>query len=467
MSTMHSQTIHERKTISTNSTISWIIAATSFGFVVVQLDVTIVNVALQTISTDLRASMAGLQWVVDAYALVFAVLLLSAGVLGDRFGAKRAFSVGFLLFGLASLACGIAPAAPFLIGARAMQGIGAALLVPSSLALLNHACENDARRRAHAIALWTASGGVAIAAGPVVGGMLLSGFGWRSIFLVNLLVCAIGLALTHRFVSETEHDSRGKHLDLRGQLLAIVSLTGLTAAVIESRPLGFGSPLVIAGFLLACVAGVVFVIHEGRTPEPMLPMKFFSQSRFSSSVIFGILVNSTYYGVIFVLSLYLQRARGYSTLQAGLAFLPLTATFIISNIASGWICSRAGLRLPMIVGSLIGALGFSLLFFFTNETPFGSMLGAFVLIPLGIGLAVPAMTTAILSSVDRIWSGTASAVLNAARQAGGAIGVAVFGALASGEAGHQILSGLKVAALVSAAMLVAGSLISWAGIGGE
>jgi len=162
MSTMHSQTIHERKTISTNSTISWIIAATSFGFVVVQLDVTIVNVALQTISTDLRASMAGLQWVVDAYALVFAVLLLSAGVLGDRFGAKRAFSVGFLLFGLASLACGIAPTAPFLIGARAMQGIGAALLVPSSLALLNHACENDARRRAHAIALWTASGGVAI-----------------------------------------------------------------------------------------------------------------------------------------------------------------------------------------------------------------------------------------------------------------------------------------------------------------
>jgi DHA2 family methylenomycin A resistance protein-like MFS transporter len=162
------------------------------------------------------------------------------------------------------------------------------------------------------------------------------------------------------------------------QLLAIVSLTGLTAAVIESRPLGFGSPLVIAGFLLACVAGVVFVIHEGRTPEPMLPLKFFSQSRFSSAVIFGILVNSTYYGVIFVLSLYLQRARGYSTLQAGLAFLPLTATFIISNIASGWICSRAGLRLPMIVGSLIGALGFSLLFFFTNETPFGSMLGMLV-----------------------------------------------------------------------------------------
>jgi DHA2 family methylenomycin A resistance protein-like MFS transporter len=197
----------------------------------------------------------------------------------------------------------------------------------------------------------------------------------------------------------------------------------------------------------------------------MLPLEFFTRPRFSSAVIFGVLVNSTYYGIIFVLSLYLQRARGYSTIQAGLAFLPLTATFIFSNIASGLVSSRVGLRIPMVIGSLIGATGFGLLFSFTNQTSFVGMLPAFLLIPLGIGLAVPAMTTSILSSVDRVWSGTASAVLNAARQAGGAVGVAVFGALTSGEAAHQIISGLQIAALVSAAMLVLGSVVSWTGIG--
>ena len=316
--------------------IGWITTATSFGFVVVQLDVTIVNVALQRISTDLHASMAALQWVVDAYALVFAVLLLSAGVLGDRFGGKRTFSFGFFVFALASLGCGIAPNALFLIPARALQGVGAALLVPSSLALLNHACEDDARKRAHAIALWTASGGVAIAAGPVVGGFLLSGFGWRSIFLVNLPVCLVGFALTHLFASETKHHGSAKHLDLSGQFLAILSLSGLTAAVIESRPLGFGNPLVIAGFILALLGGVLLMVHERRIASPMLPLEFFTRSRFSSAVIFGVLVNSTYYGIIFVLSFYLQRARGYSTIQAGLAFLPLTATFIFQTSPAGW-----------------------------------------------------------------------------------------------------------------------------------
>jgi MFS transporter, DHA2 family, methylenomycin A resistance protein len=467
---MHSQMLHEKspanRTINSVS-IGWITTAASFGFVVVQLDVTIVNVALQRISTDLHASMAALQWVVDAYALVFAVLLLSAGVLGDRFGAKRSFSFGFFLFAVASLGCGMAPNAPGLIASRALQGVGAALLVPSSLALLNHACEDDARRRAHAIALWTASGGVSIAAGPVVGGLLLSAFGWRSIFLVNLPVCLVGFLLTHFFASETKRHNRNKHLDLSGQFLAIVSLSGLTAAVIESRPLGFSSSLVIGGMILALFGGILLVIHERRIASPMLPLEFFSHPRFNSAVIFGVLVNSTYYGIIFILSLYLQRARGFSTIQAGLAFLPLTATFIFSNIASGWVSSRFGLRIPMAVGSLIGATGFALLFFFTDQTSFGGMLPAFALIPLGIGLAVPAMTTAILSSVDRIWSGTASAVLNAARQAGGAIGVAVFGALTNGEAAHQIISGLQVAAIISAGMLIAGSLISWIGIGRE
>jgi DHA2 family methylenomycin A resistance protein-like MFS transporter len=441
--------------------IAWTIAAASFGFVVVQLDVTIVNVALPRIATDLHASVQGLQWVVDAYTLAFAVLLLSAGVLGDRLGAKRAYLIGFVLFAMASAACGAAQDATQLVIARAVQGIGAALLVPPSLALLNHACEHDRQLRARAIGLWTAAGGVSIAAGPIVGGLMLGPLGWRSIFYVNLPICLIGFLMTLR-LEETERKA-GKHLDIRGQALAILALVGLTAAVIEIGPLGAGHPLVVGGFALAVIAGVAFVMVEGRTKHPMLPLRFFRLPNFSPAVLFGIGVNLTYYGVIFVLSLYLQHIRGYSALNAGLAFLPLTATFIVANLVSGWMTGRFGFRAPMTLGALIGACGFALLARLDANSAYMAMLPAFVLIPGGMGLAVPAMTTAILSSVEKSWSGTASAVLNAARQAAGAIGVATFGALVGGGL-PRIVPGMHMAAMVSSAILIAAMLLAAFGI---
>ena len=411
--------------------VAWIIAASSFAFAVIQLDVTIVNVALFRISTDFGATVADLQWVVDAYTLGFAALLLSAGVgLADRWGSKRVFVAGLVGFAAASLACRLAPAPAFLNATRAIQGIGAALLVPSSLAILNDACAHDARLRARAIGIWTAAGGVAIAAGPVVGGFLLTGLGWRSIFLVNIPICALGLALTLRCVPPTQRDKRKPpSFDLAGQALAIVAMTTLIGAVIEHRPLGLTSPMVAGGGLVALGTAVAFIAIEARTASPMLPLHFFWLRGFTPAIVFGVLVNCSYYGIIFVLSLYLQRALGYSTVQAGLAFLPLTGTFIASNIASGWMVGRMGSRAPMILGGLLGALGYELLHRLGGRSTFIDMLPGFVLIPAGIGLAVPAMTTAILSSVDPARSGTASAVLNAARQVGGAIGVAVFGAL--------------------------------------
>jgi MFS family permease len=222
---------------------AWIIAASSFAFAVIQLDVTIVNVALSRISADFGATVADLQWVVDAYTLGFAALLLSAGVVADRFGSKRVFAAGFVGFAGASLACGLAPSPGFLNGTRAIQGIGAALLVPSSLAIINDACAHDRRLRARAIGIWTAAGGVAIAAGPVVGGLLLAGLGWRSIFLVNIPICALGLGLTLRCVPPTQRDERRhRSFDLTGQALAIVALTALVGAVIEARPPWVGSP---------------------------------------------------------------------------------------------------------------------------------------------------------------------------------------------------------------------------------
>ena len=441
--------------------VAWIIAASSFAFAVIQLDVTIVNVSLSRISEDLGATVTELQWVVDAYTLGFAALLLSAGVVVDRLSPKRVFVAGFVGFAAASLACGLAPGPGFLNATRAIQGIGAALLVPSSLAIINDACAHDPRLRARAIGIWTAAGGTAIATGPVVGGLLLTGLGWRSIFLVNIPICALGLGLTLRCVPPAQwNKSKHRTFDLAGQAFAIVALTALIGAVIEARPLGLTHPILAADSLLALGAGAAFIAVEARTAAPMLPLHFFRRPGFTPAIVFGVLVNCTYYGIIFVLSLYLQKALGYSTVQAGLAFLPLTGTFIASNIASGWMAGRTGSRAPMILGGLIGAVGYALLVRLGSRSTFFDMLPGFVLIPAGMGLAVPSMTTAILSSVDRARSGTASAVLNAARQVGGAIGVAAFGAVVSGVTAEQITFGLNIAALIAAAILIIATLIA-------
>lgn len=435
--------------------ITSIVTAASFGFAVVQLDVTIVNVALPAIAESLSGGVAELQWVVDAYALVFAVLLLSAGVIGDRFGSRRTYLAGFWVFALASLGCGLATNSGSLIAARAVQGIGAALLVPSSLSILNHASGHDRALRARMVGLWTAAGGVSIAAGPIVGGLLLGWFGWRTIFLVNIPICAFAMLLTMKVTPKTEVAEGERSLDPVGQLLAIVALTGLVGAVIEARPLGVTHPLVLGGLFLSIVAGIAFVMVEHRSRAPMLPLEFFSRPNFSAAVIFGIMVNLTYYGVIFVLSLYLQQVKGWSATISGLAYLPLTGGFILSNMVSGAIVARWGSRLPMVVGGMVGATGFALLALLDENSTYLAMLLPFILIPSGMGLGVPAMTTAILGSVDRRSAGVASAVLNTARQAAGAIGVALFGALAGGAG--QIVTGLQLSALISVALVLCGA----------
>jgi DHA2 family methylenomycin A resistance protein-like MFS transporter len=457
----------DNQKVQLRGTLLWLLVATSFAFVVVQLDVTIVNVALPQIGAALHAGVAGLQWVVDAYTLSFAALLISAGVIGDRFGSRRVYLNGFLLFTVASIVCGFAPTIGILIAARALQGAGAALLVPTSLAILNHSSEENPALRARMVALWTAAGGVSIAAGPVIGGFLLAGFGWRSIFLVNILLCGVGIFLVLKFVRpDSLKDSlndESRHLDLPGQILGVLALTGLVGAIIESGHRGFTHPVVLAGFLLGALAAAMFIHVERRAASPMLPLQFFSLPGFSAAVVFGILVNLTYYGVIFVLSLYLQQARGYSALRTGLAFLPLTATFIVSNVITGWLTARAGSRFPMILGALIGMVGYALLLRLGETTSLLSMMASFVLIPGGMGLAVPAMTTSILSSVPRERSGTASAVLNTARQTGGAIGVAVFGALL-GHSRDKIIPGLHTSALISTGLLLTAAVLAWLGM---
>ncbi|MFL9960143.1 MFS transporter [Paraburkholderia sediminicola] len=464
-------------TATSSPALGRVLATVSVGFVVTQLDVTIVNIALPRVGAALHASVAGLQWVVDAYTLAFAVLMLSAGVLGDRFGARRMYAVGIVLFALASLACGLAFDAAMLVAARAVQGVGAAAMLPNSLALLNQSYGHDPKLRARAVGLWTAAGAIAIAAGPVAGGLLIAAFDWRSIFLVNLSICAAGLLATLLWVPQpntalqnpptaadaSAHESAEASpsgLDLGGQCLAIVALTAFVAAVIEWRPLGLGHPLVAGGFVLALLAACAFIAVEARVASPMLPLPLLKKHPFSAAVLFGICVNLTYYGMVFVLSLYLQRVRGYTPLQAGLAFLPLTGGFLPSNVASGWVVGRFGVRVPMILGAISAGLGYGLLHWVDAATPLIGVLVPFLLIPSGMGLAVPAMTTAVLASTEAQRAGTASAVLNTARQAGGAVGVAAFGALASGAAAAHIVAGMQAASAISVGLLALGGVLS-------
>ena len=436
--------------------------AAGLGFGLIQLDVTVVNVALPRLGSELGSGISGLQWIVDGYALVFSVLLLIGGFLGDRYGARRVYLVGIAIFAGASALCGLAPDIGTLIAARAVQGIGAAVMLPCSLSLINHATQHDPALRTRAVGWWTTAGSIALASGPVLGGLLLAISGWRGVFLVNLPVCLLAYALTLR-LPETPREEEGQGFDPLGQLLAILALAGLTGAIIESHPLGWTHPAVIGGLVLFLVTGPAFVLVELRSRSPLLPMGLFGSPTFSTAVVYGAAANVTMYGMIFVLSLYFQQARGYSAVATGFAFLPLMFTFVVVNLNNARLVARFGPRILMVAGFLIDALGFCLLLLLGRESAYWLALPAFVLMPAGMGTGVPAMIGAMLGSIDRRHSGVASAVMNAARQAGGAIGVAVFGALA----GPHLVSGLHVSAMVSAALLVAAAAIAFVFVPGR
>lgn len=435
---------------------SLVVLATSMAFVVGQLDVTIVNVALPAMARALDTGVAGLQWVVDAYAVAFAAFMLSAGALGDRFGARHAYQWGMAIFALASIGCALAPAAGWLDAARALQGLGAAIMLPNSLSLLNHALAHDARARARGIGWWTAAGAVSIAAGPVLGGVLVATVGWPAIFWVNVPLCAAGLWLVRR-LGETPVGHHRPPLDVAGQVLATLLLAALIATLIESRTRGFGDHWVLAGVAVTIALAVALALVERRAAAPVIATDLFALRDFRNAVFLGTVVNATYYGAIFVIALFLQDARHYSPMQAGLAFLPLTAGFFLSNVASGRVIGRFGTRKPMIAGALIDLAGFGVLAWASTRDSLLPMLAGFLLIPTGMGLAVPAMTTTVLASVEKGRSSLAAAILNTARQAAGAIGVAAFGALAHGDAGH-VATGLRITCVAAMLLLACAAL---------
>jgi MFS transporter, DHA2 family, methylenomycin A resistance protein len=428
------------------------LAAMSLGYGVVQLDVTIVNTALASIGASLGGGVAELQWVVSAYTIAFASLILTAGALGDRLGAKRVLMAGFAVFTAASLICGLAPTSAVLIAARVAQGLGAAILVPNSLVLLNHAYA-DQQSRGRAVGIWAAGASLALTAGPLAGGALVTLLGWRSIFFVNLPIGAAAIWLTWRYANDTTRASR--EIDAIGQGSAMGALGCLAGALIEAGALGWGDPIVLAGFAAAAALATLFLAHERRARDPMLPLALFDNRLFSLTAIVGLLVNVAFYGLIFVLSLFFQEMNGRTALATGFAFLPMMGAVLPVNLLAPRAAERFGCPAVIAAGALVTATGCIGLIGIGAATPYRAMCAQLLTMGGGLGLLVPPLTSTLLGSVEKSRSGIAAGVLNAMRQSGSVLGVALFGSLVS----RSFLSGLREV-LVVATLLLLGSAVA-------
>ncbi len=433
------------------------LAAMSLGYGVVQLDVTIVNTALNSIGTSLGGGVSELQWVVSAYTIAFAAFILTAGALGDRIGAKRVFMAGFAIFTAASLACALSADAATLIAARGVQGLAAAILVPNSLALLSHAYA-DEKARGRAIGIWAAGASLALTAGPFVGGCLITLVGWRAIFLVNLPIGLAGLWLTWRYASETTRHGQ-REIDLVGQLAAIGTLGGLAGALIEGGARGWYDPFVIAGFVTSAVFGLLFVWREARAAQPMLPLSLFSHPMFAATSLVGLLVNVAIYGLIFVLSLYFQRINGLSPFATGLAFVPMLGAVLPANLVAPRLTERIGAPATIAAGAALSALGCLAMLGIEPGTSYWAICAPLIALSSGLGILVPPLTSTLLGSVEKSRAGIAAGVLNATRQTGSVLGVALFGSLI-GRTG-AFMTGMHASLMISAAVLLLAAAVIW------
>jgi EmrB/QacA subfamily drug resistance transporter len=423
--------------------------AMCFALFMAMLDNTVVNVALPKIQSTLGSGVSGLQWVVDAYTLLFASLLLTGGTLGDIFGRKRLFMTGLVVFAVGSLLCGLAPSIGFLIAARALQGVGAAALIPSTLSIITHTFP-DPRERAQAIGLWAGVSGLALALGPVVGGLLVDSLGWPSVFFLNVPVGFIGLLVALRFAPESKNPE-GRQIDLPGQVLGIAWLGALTYALIEGNARGWTSPVIMTCLAAAVIGLVLFLVVERRSTSPMLQLTFFRNPTFTASVTVAALVSFGMFGMLFFLSLFMQNVQGYSPVGAGLRFLPATAAIIVTAPLAGRLASRIGSRLPMTIGLGLVGLGMLLYLGVNAGTPYLHWFWIQPIQGVGMGLTMAPMTAAVMSSVPPARSGMASATTNASREVGGTFGIALLGAILTARF-NSVMGGLLAAHGIPAAV---------------
>jgi EmrB/QacA subfamily drug resistance transporter len=401
----------------------------------------------------LGGGITGLQWVVDGYTLMFAALLLWAGALSDRIGARSGFAVGLALFVAASAACGLAPSLGGLIVARFVQGTAAAVMMPASMALVSQAYP-DRAKRARAVAVWAMGGAIASSSGPVLGG-LLTLVSWRFIFFVNVPVGAVALFL----VARIERSPRRRvPFDWFGQVTGVMAMSSLTYGAIEAGAKGFTAPSVVAAFGVAVVAAAAFVTVEARTAHPMVPLELFGSRNVSVAVAVGFAFVVGYYGLPFVMSLYLQQVRGLSSLAAGATFLPMMLIGACLTPFSARVAERVGARTLITSGLVLMAGGLAILAVVPTSTPVWALAALMVLVGLSGPLIGPPVTAVLLNSVGDHQAGTASGVFNTSRQIGGALAIAVFGALLAQPG--TFVHGLRVSLLIAAGVALTAAAVS-------
>ena len=419
----------------------------SMSLLIVGLDVTIVNVALPAIHRSLHASLDGLQWTIDAYTLVLASLLLLSGSTADRIGRRRVFEMGLVIFSSASLACALAPSLILLIVFRVLQAVGGSMLNPVAMSIVRNVFE-DPRERAQAIGVWGAMIGISMALGPIVGGALVDSVGWRAVFLVNVPVGALALALTAAFVPESRA-ARARRLDPVGQVLVATALATLTFAIIEGPSYGWSSPGILAIFALSFVCFVALVRYELRREEPLIEMRFFRSAPFSGASAIAVLAFSGLGGFLFLNTLYLQEVRGLSPFEAGLYTLPMAGTTLIAAPLSGRWIGRHGSRAVLVVGACAITASALMLTRLAPHTATEYLFGAYFLFGLGFGLINPPITDTAVSGMPPSQAGVAAGVASTSRQVGQTLGVAVLGALAGGGLSGALGSGFASATHVA------------------
>ncbi len=453
-----------RARIFAEDTRKWFtLAAVSFGLFMIMLDNTVVNVALPAIQTDLGADLSALQWVVAGYALTFAALMLIGGKLADAYGRRLIFVVGIGVFTASSLWCGLSDSSGELIAARVLQGAGAALMNPATLSII--AATFPPRQRGTAIGIWAGVSALALAIGPLVGGLITEHIDWSWIFFVNVPVGIVAIAASFLFIDESRDETHVR-LDLPGLATSAIALFSLTYGLIEANSYGWGSARILGAFVLAAVMFAAFILLERHQRNPMLPLELFRSGTYVGANLVVLLVALAMFGIFFFMSLYMQNILGYSAVQTGAAFLPMTILIILVAPIAGKTSDRIGSRGLMTAGMILIAL--QLLYFsqLGIDTTYWTLLPAFIVGGIGMALTMTPSAAAATRSVPVDKAGVGSAVLNASRQVGGSLGIAIMGAIVAAEVGgvrtpEAFVHGFEHALLVAAAIAAAGAVVAF------
>ena len=417
----------------------------SLNLFMVGLDITIVNVALPSIQTDLDGSISGLQWTVGAYTVVMASLLMFSGSIADRFGRKRILMLGVSIFTLGSLMCGLAPSIGFLIAARVLQAVGGSMMNPVAMSIITNTF-TDPRERAQAIGVWGAVFGVSMALGPILGGTLVSFVDWRAIFWVNIPVGLIAILLTLRFIPESKAP-RPRRFDPVGQALVLVMLASVTYGIIEGPNLGWTSPVILGAFIASAMSLAGLIIYEPRRGEPLIDLRFFRSIPFSSSIVILIAAFAAFGGFLFLSTLYLQEVRDLSPVQAGLVTVPMAMMLVAFSPISGRMVGRRGPRLPLLISGVCSIVACVMLTGLDEGTSYAWLIAAYVVFGIGMGFVNAPVTNAAVSGMPRAQAGVASAIATTSRQFGQTIGVAVIGAIVASGAGGTVSAELTSASV--------------------